>query len=74
MEPGSDGCLFYSCPHAADPLGRLKEGGGKNVTHGSNPKLGQGHILEAGGEEQLQIKGSLARDYQPSKREEQGPV
>lgn len=26
------------------------ERGGKNVTDGGNPKLGQGHVLEAGGE------------------------
>lgn len=32
------------------PLPALREGGGKNVTDGGNPKLGQGHVLEAGGE------------------------
>lgn len=48
--PDSDGCLFYPCPCAATLLGRLEEGGGKNVTHGSNLKLGQGHMLEAGGD------------------------
>lgn len=62
------------CPHAATPLGRLEEGGRKNVTHKGNPKLGQGRIQKEGGEEQLQIKGSLARDYQPCKRQEQGPA
>ena len=49
-EPDGDGCLFYPCPCAAAPLGRLEEGGGRNVTYESSPTLGWGHMLEAGGE------------------------
>lgn len=48
LEPDSDG--FYSWPHAAILLGELEEGGRKNVTHVGNPKLGQGHMLEASAE------------------------
>lgn len=32
------------------PLPTPGDRGGKNVTDGGNPKLGQGHVLEAGGE------------------------
>lgn len=47
---GADNDGFYSWPHAAAPLRELEEGGGNYVTHEGDPKLGQGHVLKAGGE------------------------